>query len=246
MGLVFVSTHPRTCLHSTSKAYGESKVKEIDGQIAADDIMTSSTTSEEGKVNLYAYNATGLEQLLVSWGQPKFRSKQVWDWLHVRGTTDFDLMQDLPKDLRAKLKQVATLGTLKLAVQQVSKDGTIKRAYQLHDGQMIESVLMPYNDGRRTACISSQAGCAMGCVFCATGQMGFARQLTSSEILEQVQRFHVELLAKGERLSNVVLMGMGEPLVSPSFCLGSKLGSKVPKPQSTEVRHASPIPLISY
>ena len=246
VGLVFVSTHPRTCLHSTSKAYGESKVREIDGQIAADDMMTSSTTSEEGKVNLYAYNATGLEQLLVSWGQPKFRSKQVWDWLHVRGTTDFDLMQDLPKDLRAKLKQVATLGTLKLAVQQVSKDGTIKRAYQLHDGQMIESVLMPYNDGRRTACISSQAGCAMGCVFCATGQMGFARQLTSSEILEQVQRFHVELLAKGERLSNVVLMGMGEPLVSPSFCLGSKLGSKVPKPQSTEVRHASPIPLISY
>jgi 23S rRNA (adenine2503-C2)-methyltransferase len=233
-------------LHSTSKAYGESKVKEIDGQIAADDMMTSSTTSEEGKVNLYAYNATGLEQLLVSWGQPKFRSKQVWDWLHVRGTTDFDLMQDLPKDLRAKLKQVATLGTLKLAVQQVSKDGTIKRAYQLHDGQMIESVLMPYNDGRRTACISSQAGCAMGCVFCATGQMGFARQLTSSEILEQVQRFHVELLAKGERLSNVVLMGMGEPLVSPSFCLGSKVGSKVHKPQSAEVRHASPMPLISY
>ena len=121
-------------------------------------------------------------------------------------------MLDIPKTMRAKLKEVATLGTLQLAVEQVSKDGTVKRAYELHDGQMIESVLMPYKDGRRTACISSQAGCAMGCVFCATGQMGFARQLTSSEILEQVQRFHVELAAKGERLSNVVFMGMGEPL----------------------------------
>ena len=204
------STHARTALHSSAKHMD--KVKEIDAQIGADDLMTSSTTSEDGKVNLYAYNATGLEDLLVSWGQPKFRAKQLWQWLHVRGTTDFDLMLDIPKAMRAKLKEVSTLGTLELAVEQVSKDGTVKRAYQLHDGQMIESVLMPYKDGRRTACISSQAGCAMGCVFCATGQMGFARQLTSSEILEQVQRFHVELAAKGERLSNVVFMGMGEPL----------------------------------
>ena len=204
------SAHARTALHSSAKHMD--KVKEIDAQIGADDLMTSSTTSEDGKVNLYAYNATGLEDLLVSWGQPKFRAKQLWQWLHVRGTTDFDLMLDIPKAMRTKLKEVSTLGTLQLAVEQVSKDGTVKRAYQLHDGQMIESVLMPYKDGRRTACISSQAGCAMGCVFCATGQMGFARQLTSSEILEQVQRFHVELTAKGERLSNVVFMGMGEPL----------------------------------
>ena len=182
------------------------KVREIDAQIKADDVVSTSTATDQGKVNLYAYNATGLEGLLVSWGQPKFRAKQLWQWLHVRGTTDFDLMLDIPKDLRSKLKEVASLGTLKVALEQVSKDGTVKRAYQLHDGQMIESVLMPYKDGRRTACISSQAGCAMGCVFCATGQMGFARQLTSSEILEQVQRFHVQLTAKGERLSNVVLM----------------------------------------
>lgn len=203
-------TYPRVTMHSTAEHVD--KVKEIEAQIGADDLMTSSTTSEDGKVNLYAYNATGLEDLLVGWGQPKFRAKQLWQWLHVRGTTDFDLMLDIPKAMRAKLKEVATLGTLQLAVEQLSKDGTVKRAYQLHDGQMIESVLMPYKDGRRTACISSQAGCAMGCVFCATGQMGFARQLTSSEILEQVQRFHVELAAKGERLSNVVFMGMGEPL----------------------------------
>ena len=194
----------RTVMYSVP--HHADKVREIDAQIKADDVVSTSTATDQGKVNLYAYNATGLEGLLVSWGQPKFRAKQLWQWLHVRGTTDFDLMLDIPKDLRSKLKEVASLGTLKVALEQVSKDGTVKRAYQLHDGQMIESVLMPYKDGRRTACISSQAGCAMGCVFCATGQMGFARQLTSSEILEQVQRFHVQLTAKGERLSNVVLM----------------------------------------
>ena len=82
---------------------------------------------------------------------------------------------------------------LRVTCPKVSRDGTVKRAYQLEDGQLIESVLMPYRDGRQTACISSQAGCSMGCVFCATGQMGFARQLTADEIFEQTQRFHAEL-----------------------------------------------------
>ena len=115
-------------------------------------------------------------------------------------------MVDLPQKLRALLKEKATIGSLRLEIEQISQDGTRKRAYKLHDGQMIESVLMPYEDGRRTACISSQAGCAMGCVFCATGQMGFSRQLTSEEIYEQVARFAIELKSEGERLSNVVMM----------------------------------------
>ncbi|CAN0314724.1 unnamed protein product [Phaeothamnion confervicola] len=123
-------------------------------------------------------------------------------------------MTNLPKDLRAQLDAHTTVGSLTLAAEQVSRDGTRKRAYRLRDGQVIESVLMPYSDGRRTACISSQAGCAMGCVFCATGQMGFARQLTSSEIFEQAYLLSAELTAKGERLSNVVFMGMGEPLAN--------------------------------
>lgn len=101
-----------------------------------------------------------------------------------------------------------------MAARQVSKDGTKKLAYRLSDGQVIESVLMPYSDGRRTACISSQAGCAMGCVFCATGQMGFKRQLSAAEIFEQAYRFSQELQARGDRLSNVVFMGMGEPLAN--------------------------------
>ena len=91
---------------------------------------------------------------------------------------------------------------------------TVKRAYRCDDGNLIETVLMPYGGGRNTACVSSQVGCAMGCVFCATGQMGLARQLTSDEIFEQAARLSSELQARGERLSNVVFMGMGEPLAN--------------------------------
>lgn len=98
-----------------------------------------------------------------------------------------------------------------MVTEQRSHDGTIKRLYRLHDGQLIESVLMPYDDNRRTACISTQAGCAMGCVFCATGQMGFARNLTLGEIFEQAMLFARELETENDRLSNVVFMGMGEP-----------------------------------
>jgi len=123
-------------------------------------------------------------------------------------------MNNIPKALRSLLETHATIGSLHLDVEVVSKDGTRKRAYKLWDGQLIESVLMPYEDGRQTACISSQAGCAMGCVFCATGQMGFARQLTPDEIFEQVARFSAELSKDNKRLSNVVMMGMGEPLAN--------------------------------
>jgi len=148
---------------------------------------------------------------VVSWGEKSFRAGQIWSWLYDQGATDFDDMTNLPKRLRERLKTETSLGTLRRAQEQVSADGTVKRLYRLHDGQLIESVLMAYRDNRRTACISSQAGCAMGCVFCATGQMGFARHLTATEIFEQAQRFSRELRACDERLSNVVLMGMGEP-----------------------------------
>lgn len=162
-------------------------------------------------VNLYALDRTSLEGLLLEWGQPRFRARQLWTWMYERGAASFGEMTDLPVALRERLSAEATLGVLALDAEQESADGTRKRLYRLPDGQLIESVLMPYADGRRTACISSQAGCAMGCAFCATGQMGFARHLTAAEIFEQAQRFSAELRAQGERLSNVVLMGMGEP-----------------------------------
>lgn len=162
-------------------------------------------------INLYDLNIEELTDLVVELGEKKFRAKQLWNWMYDNRVDNFEAMTSLPKPFIATLQEKAVLGKLELATEQKSKDGTQKRLYRLHDGQLIESVLMPYADDRRTACISSQAGCAMGCVFCATGQMGFARNLTEGEIFEQAMRFARELEADGERLSNVVLMGMGEP-----------------------------------
>lgn len=162
-------------------------------------------------INLYTLDIDELSALMVQWGQPRFRAKQLWKWMYERGASSFEEMSNLPATLRNQLAAQACLGVLSTATEQVSRDGTVKRLYRLPDNQLIESVLMPYSDNRRTACISSQAGCAMGCAFCATGQMGFARHLSADEIFEQAQRFSAELRARGERLSNVVLMGMGEP-----------------------------------
>ncbi len=163
------------------------------------------------KVNLYSLNLTELSDFLTQLGEKPYRARQIWHWLYQRRGQSFAAMTNLPRKTIAKLEERATLGELELAARQVSRDGTEKRLYRLSDGQLIESVLMPYADARRTACISSQAGCALGCVFCATGQMGFGRNLSAAEIFEQAMRFARELAARGERLSNVVFMGMGEP-----------------------------------
>lgn len=162
-------------------------------------------------INLYELTQAQLNTLLAEWGEPKFRARQLWEWLYDKRAAAFIAMTNLPVALREKLAVNTTLGSLQIEAEQRSKDGTVKRLYRLPDGQLIESVLMPYDDDRRTACISTQAGCAMGCVFCATGQMGFARHLTAAEIFEQALLFARDLELEGERLSNVVLMGMGEP-----------------------------------
>ena len=162
-------------------------------------------------IDLYALSPDELADLLNGWGEPRFRSKQVWSWLYEKRVASFDAMTNLPASLRIRLAAETILGALKLEAEQISTDSTVKRLYRLHDDQLIESVLMEYDDERRTACISTQAGCAMGCVFCATGQMGFARHLSAAEIFEQALFFARDLEARGDRLSNVVLMGMGEP-----------------------------------
>lgn len=161
--------------------------------------------------NLFALTLDELTALLAGWGEPAYRARQIWTWLYDQRVSSFDAMTNLSKDLRERLAAETRLGVLELVTERSSRDGTNKRLYRLEDGQLIESVLMPYDDDRRTACISTQAGCAMGCVFCATGQMGFARHLTAAEIFEQAVRFAQLLAAEGDRLSNVVLMGMGEP-----------------------------------
>jgi 23S rRNA (adenine2503-C2)-methyltransferase len=162
-------------------------------------------------IDLYGLSQEELADLLESWGEPRFRARQVWSWLYEKRVASFEAMTNLPKTLRDHLAEETTLGVLALEAEQVSHDGTIKRLYRLNDDQLIEAVLMEYDDERRTACISTQAGCAMGCVFCATGQMGFARHLSADEIFEQAVAFARDLEARGERLSNVVFMGMGEP-----------------------------------
>jgi len=187
----------------------------VQTRAAAVTIAAAETVDATEKLkDIYTLTEQEIEEFLqTELKQPRYRAKQVYAWLYQRGATSFDDMNDLPKALRAGLAEHFALGCLEVAFEQVSKDGTIKRAYRLADGQLIESVLMPYEDGRRTACISSQAGCAMGCAFCQTGQMGFARQLTDAEIFQQALLFSRDLAKEGlYRLSNVVFMGEGEPL----------------------------------
>src|SRR5437762_414024 len=146
-------------------------------------------------------------------GQPSYRVDQVWDGLYGRHV-ELEDISDLPKPLRARLA-AALPAALSRGTERVSDGGdTVKQLWRLHDGRAIESVLMRYRD-RVTVCVSTQAGCAMGCGFCATGQAGFDRHLTSGEIVEQVIRASRRLAADdGGRVSNVVFMGMGEPLAN--------------------------------
>jgi len=197
-------------LEKTSK---ENNKKELKDFMKQESEQTNNNNNKK-KMNFLDLSFSELNILLQQWGYPSYRAKQLWNWVTDRGCWSFNDMSNVPLDLRNILNDNFKIGSLSIAVEQKSRDGTVKRAYSLKDGQQIESVLMPYNDGRRTACVSSQAGCSMGCTFCATGQMGFARHLTSSEIYEQAAIFHAELKKKGERLSNVVLMGMGEPLAN--------------------------------
>jgi 23S rRNA (adenine2503-C2)-methyltransferase len=162
--------------------------------------------------NLYDLNFDKLESLIASWGQPTYRAHQVWEWLYHNYAVTFDEMSNLPKKLREKMATAVTLNTGQIVSEQLAADGRTKKVlFQLPDGQYIETVLMMY-DKRRTLCISTQAGCAMGCVFCATGQMGFFRNLTSGEIVAQVMHFAHELAQQNDHVTNIVMMGMGEPL----------------------------------
>ena len=166
------------------------------------------------KVYLLNLNQAELETYLADFGQPKFRAKQVWQWLYQHHAANFSEMSNLPKALRAQLNQHAQIDPLTITAQMESTDGhTTKTLFALPDGEQIEAVLMRY-EKRRTLCISSQAGCAMDCPFCATGQMGFRRNLAAGEIMAQVLHYARLLDKSDERVSNIVFMGMGEPLAN--------------------------------
>jgi 23S rRNA (adenine2503-C2)-methyltransferase len=162
--------------------------------------------------NIYDLDKKELKQLMTDLGQPSYRADQVWHWLYDQCVTDFMAMTNIPLELRQELLDHVEILPWEPVTEQISKDGQTKKVlFELADGNFIETVLMRYHS-RRTLCISTQAGCAMGCVFCATGQMGFFRNLSAGEIVQQVMFFARELLDQGERVTNIVMMGMGEPL----------------------------------
>jgi 23S rRNA (adenine2503-C2)-methyltransferase len=160
---------------------------------------------------IYDLKREEITKQLKSWGEPTYRSTQVWKGLYQNLWNSPMDFTPIPRVLRDQLGEHFTFSHLYPAKKSQSSDGqTVKTLFHLPDKQAIEAVLMSY-EHRRTLCISSQAGCAMGCVFCATGQMGFKRHLSSGEIVEQVLYYARQLSKKGETITNIVLMGMGEP-----------------------------------
>lgn len=176
--------------------------------------------------SIFELSRPELERQLKEWEQPAYRARQIWTWLYRRLAASFDEMSDLPQGLRRRLKDTFAFGRLSLIDELVSSDGhTRKLLFELPDGAQIESVLMAY-DKRCTVCISTQAGCGMGCSFCATGQGGLQRNLTAGEIVEQVVYFGRKWQVASSKWQepstfyfppstfNLVFMGMGEPFAN--------------------------------
>jgi 23S rRNA (adenine2503-C2)-methyltransferase len=165
--------------------------------------------------NLLDFDLEALAVFCEGLGEKRFRATQLFRWIHQRGMSNFDDMSDLAKSLREKLKVHAHVAALPILTQQFSKDGTIKWLFDVGGGDAVEAVFIPEDD-RGTLCISSQAGCAVGCRFCSTGHQGFSRNLSTAEILAQLwfaEHFLRQHLKQTDRvISNVVMMGMGEPL----------------------------------
>jgi 23S rRNA (adenine2503-C2)-methyltransferase len=166
-------------------------------------------------VNLLDYDLDGLTVFCEGLGEKAFRAKQLYRWIHQRGEQNFEQMSDLAKSLRAKLSGIAEIKPLQVLTEQKSSDGTIKWLFDVGHGNAVEAVFIPEDD-RNTLCISSQAGCAVGCRFCSTGHQGFSRNLTTGEIIAQLW-FAEHTVRKARQtderiISNVVMMGMGEPL----------------------------------
>ena len=165
--------------------------------------------------NLLDFDLEGLAAFCERLGEKRFRATQLYRWIHQRGVSDFALMTDLAKSLREKLPSQAHVAALPVLSRQDSKDGTIKWLFDVGDGNAVETVFIPEDD-RGTLCVSSQAGCAVGCRFCSTGHQGFSRNLTTAEIIAQLwvaeHTLRREFNTTERVITNVVMMGMGEPL----------------------------------
>ncbi|HMU98994.1 MAG TPA: 23S rRNA (adenine(2503)-C(2))-methyltransferase RlmN [Chitinophagales bacterium] len=166
--------------------------------------------------NIRQLSLDELQAAMKDLGEPKFRAKQIYEWLWKKSVTDFEAMTNLSKPFREKLAEKFTILPIKLYSAQHSNDGTIKTAFQLHDKHFIEGVLIPSTD-RATACVSSQVGCSLACKFCATGFLKRERNLEADEIYDQVVFINRQAQESlGRNLTNIVFMGMGEPLLNYS------------------------------
>ena len=162
--------------------------------------------------NLSGLTLKEIEQITDELGAKKFRARQIHNWIYLKSVKEIDEMTDLSKKFRDELKTVAQVTNIKIKVKQVSTDGTIKYLLEFPDGECVETVLMRFdNRANLTACVSSQVGCAVNCSFCATGKRGFIRNLTYKEIIEQVLTIQRDT---GLKVTNVVFMGQGEPLLN--------------------------------
>lgn len=177
---------------------------------------------DNGKIDLKGLLLPELEEIVQSWGEKRYRARQLMLWIYHKRATSFEDMTDISKAFRSRLNDLAYIAHLKTLVKVESPlDGTTKYLFELGDGQRIESVIM-YDRDRVTCCVSTQVGCAQGCAFCATGASGFVRDLTASEIISQIMSIEADMRDSGlawgphgvKSITNVVLMGMGEPLAN--------------------------------
>ena len=181
------------------------------------------TIARQPEVNLLGMDRAALEVYFESIGEKKFRATQVMKWIHQLGVVDYQEMNNLSKDLRNQLSETSCVKNLEVAKDLLSKDGTRKWLLRLPDGNLIEAVFIPEDD-RGTLCVSSQVGCALDCSFCSTGRQGFNRNLSTSEIISQVwlaSHLLEEEKKPGRKITNVVMMGMGEPLLNFDNVVGA-------------------------
>ena len=179
--------------------------------------MSPVSNGVSNPVNLLGMTRKQMERFFLDMGEKKFRAEQVLKWIHHAGVTDFEQMSNLGKALRQKLAQVAEVRPPEIVSQQDSADGTRKWAIRVDGGGLVETVLIPAG-GRATLCVSSQVGCSLDCSFCSTGKQGFQRDLSAAEIIGQVwlaiKSYDAFQAGKGRIVTNVVMMGMGEPLLN--------------------------------
>jgi 23S rRNA (adenine2503-C2)-methyltransferase len=172
--------------------------------------ITKASETAVRKPSIYSLKLEDLKAWIEEQGEKPFRATQIFEWLYQKRVTTFDEMTNLPKNLREKLKENFVITTLKTLVQQTAKDGTMKFLFELHDGYSIETVLMRHDYGN-SICVTTQVGCRIGCTFCASTLGGLKRNLEAGEIVAQVVKVQKALDEQGERVSSIVVMGIGEP-----------------------------------